>query len=326
MKVNKLLLYWMALGLLGFLHLHLLLGGIVPFYISLLLAIGGVWLLSKKVLVQIAGIDHVWNIILVILQLAVLLLAFVKIPIWISILPLLLFIGLELIRNGLAASVADFTRNMTKHEEQIEQFNETFRVVRSERHDFLKHISAIHFMLEKDQAEEAKNYLDKLVESYEETNLSIRGESGIVAGVLHQTYLRGKKTEVEVVYDLDIPLSSLPLPQQKIVMLIGNLLSNSLDACEQWQKQSGKQASVIVEFYKRSGLFILQIKNNSLSIPASILDELFHSYGKTTKGGTHEGLGTKIIMDIVEEYYGFLDFVHKDEEFEVKIKIPAISR
>jgi two-component system, LytTR family, sensor histidine kinase NatK len=53
---------------------------------------------------------------------------------------------------------------------------------------------------------------------------------------------------------------------------------------------------------------------------------LFQSYGKTTKGRGHEGLGTKIIKDIVTGNNGFLDFVYKDEEFTVKIKFPALSK
>jgi two-component system, LytTR family, sensor histidine kinase NatK len=260
------------------------------------------------------------------LLLPLLLISVWDLSIWLLAFPFLLFIGLEMVRFGWAKRVAELQRLVSRHEEQLEQLNETFRIVRSERHDFLKHISAIHFMLEHNKASDAKFYLDQLVDSYEETNLSIKGESGVVAGALHQAYLRAKKSGIEVIYDLDLPLSTLPLSHQKIVTLIGNLLSNSLDACEEWQVHRKKQATVTVEFYKRSGLFILQCKNNSLQIPAPILDELFHSYGKTTKGGTHEGLGTKIIKDIVEEYHGFLDFVHKDEEFEVKIKVPAISR
>jgi two-component system, LytTR family, sensor histidine kinase NatK len=232
---------------------------------------------------------------------------------------LLFYLG----RLRLKRRIEESNRLISSYEEQLAQINETFRIVRSERHDFLKHISAIHFMLDNNQAKEAKNYLDQLVESYEETNLSIKGESGVVAGVLHQAYLRGKKAGVEVIYDLDIPLSTLPLENQKIVALIGNLLSNSLDACVEWQEKRGIPACVTLEFYKRSGLFILQCKNNSLPIPAPILDELFHSYGKTTKGGTHHGIGTKIIKEIIEEHHGYLDFMHKDEGFAVKVKFPS---
>lgn len=235
----------------------------------------------------------------------------------------LLIVWLDRIR--IRKRLEESNRQITNYEEQLNQMNETFRVVRSERHDFLKHISAMHFMLEHNQTNEAKNYLNQLVDSYEETNLSIKGESGVVAGILHQSYVRGKKNGIDVIYDLDLPLSSLPLTHQKIVELVGNLLSNSLDACEEWQKRREKASSVTLEFYKRSGLFILLCKNNSLPIPAPILDELFHTEGHTTKDSSHQGLGTKIIKDIVDDYHGFLDFVHKNEEFEVKIKIPAFK-
>ncbi|WP_234410400.1 hypothetical protein [Caldalkalibacillus mannanilyticus] len=83
-------------------------------------------------------------------------------------------------------------RNSQHHEEQLAAINETFRMVRSERHDFLKHVSALHFMLEDGRSIEAKKYLDALVDNYEETNFSIKGERGAVAGVLHQTYKRAK--------------------------------------------------------------------------------------------------------------------------------------
>ncbi|MHC0038050.1 sensor histidine kinase [Pseudoneobacillus sp. C159] len=232
-----------------------------------------------------------------------------------------LFFWLERLR--LKKRLVESNKLIVNYEEQLNQMNESFRIVRSERHDFLKHISAIHFMLENNQDRDAKNYLDQLVESYEETNLSIKGESGVVAGVLHQAYLRGKKAGVEVIYDLDLPISSLPLSDQKIVALIGNLLSNSLDACEEWQEQRGKGATVTLECYKRSGLYILRCKNNSLPIPAPILDKLFHTHGQTTKGGTHQGLGTKIIQDLIQQHHGHLDFIHKNEEFDIKIKFPA---
>jgi two-component system, LytTR family, sensor histidine kinase NatK len=323
--VDKLKIYWLAFGFLGFFHLHVWLGHIIPYYLTILIVSGMVFYLYRKVFVQMASLGTEWNIFLLGLQLLIMFISIVDLPKWVSFLPIFLFIGLETVRNGWANRVTELTKNSSKHDAQLEQLNETFRVVRSERHDFLKHISAIHFMLENNKPNDAKHYLDELVESYEETNLSIKGESGVVASVLHQAYLRAKKSGIEVIYDLDLPLSTLPLSDQKIVTLIGNLLSNSLDACEEWQIKSGKPSTVILEFYKRSGLYILQCKNNSLRIPAKIVDELFRSYGMTTKGGAHEGLGTKIIKDIVEEHQGFLDFVHKDEEFEVKIKVPAIK-
>ncbi|MGD6776923.1 sensor histidine kinase [Sutcliffiella horikoshii] len=248
----------------------------------------------------------------------------VNLPAWLAVGPLIAFIACEYVRLSIGQYFIRLHRDLAQHEEQRAHINETFRIVRSERHDFLKHVSAVHFMLENGKAQEAKLYLDDLVEDYEETNYSIRGERGVVAGVLHQMYRRGKASGVSVVYDLDLPLSTLPIGDQKIVALLGNMLSNSLDACEEWQRERGQQAMLTLQFYKRSGLYMLTCKNNTLPVPVDVLDSLFASYGHTTKGGDHEGLGTKIIKDIVEEHQGFLDFVCKNEEFTVKIKVPAI--
>lgn len=216
-------------------------------------------------------------------------------------------------------------RDVKRYEEERQQLNETFRLVRSERHDFLKHVAALHYLLENREYEDAYRYLKQPVGSYEETNLSIKGERGVVAGILYQIYRRAKALGIDVVYDLNIPLSTLPMSEKEIVIFIGNLLENAIDACEEWQKRTKKQANLILQFYKRSGLFLLTVSNHTCPIPNEILDELFVSAGKTTKGKGHEGLGTKIISDMVKKYDGYLDFEYYKEQFKVKIKIPAIA-
>ncbi|KPB06220.1 histidine kinase [Bacillus sp. CHD6a] len=279
----------------------------------------------RKIVVEMERLGWKANSGLWIVQVLVVTIALgVSLPPRLAVAPMIVFVVCEYVRITTGQHFIRLQRELAQHEEQRAHINETFRIVRSERHDFLKHVSAVHFMLENDKAPEAKLYLDDLVENYEETNYSIRGERGVVAGVLHQMYRRGKAAGVSVVYDLDLPLSTLPIGDQQIVGLLGNLLDNSLDACEEWQRERGGQAILTLQFYKRSGLYILICRNHTLPVPVNVLDSLFDTYGHTTKGGGHEGLGTKIMKDIVEEHQGFLDFVCKDEEFTVKIKIPAI--
>lgn len=319
-------LYWRALGVLIFLHMHALAGEWIPFYVSLLAAGALAFYFHSKMVVEIDRLGWKINSMLAVAQVLIVALALgVSLPSWLIVIPIAIFAAVEYVRLALGRKLTRLRRDLTQQEEQQEHINETFRIVRGERHDFLKHVSAVHFMLEDGKPEEAKLYLDDLVESYEETNYSIKGERGMVAAVLHQMYRRGKTSGVSVIYDLDVPLSTLPIGDQKMVGLLGNLLSNGLDACEEWQRVRGGQAMLTLQFYKRSGLYMLICKNNTLPIAVNVLDSLFHSYGLTTKGGVHEGLGTKMIKDIVEEHHGFLDFVHKDEEFTVKIKVPAIK-
>ncbi|MGD6830786.1 sensor histidine kinase [Sutcliffiella halmapala] len=321
------LLYWVLLAAFGSIHLEFLLHNPtwnMPIYLVSLPVIGVVYYIYKRRLLEISSIGTRWNLILLAMQLLLVSLYFTVELSWATFAPFLIFVGLEAIRMNGARKISDLTRSLLEYEEQRKHLNETFRVVRGERHEFLKHVSAVHFMLENGKDKEAKHYLDNLVDGYEETNLSIKGERGVVAGVLHQMYRRAQHSGISIVYDLDLPLSTLPVSDSNMVTLIGNLLSNSIDACEEWQKHHKKQAVLTLQFYKRSGLYLLVCKNNSLPIPTPVLDELYHSYGHTTKGEGHEGLGTKMVKDIVEVQQGFLDFVYRDEEFTVKIKIPAI--
>nr|WP_269448578.1 GHKL domain-containing protein [Metabacillus kandeliae] len=240
--------------------------------------------------------------------------------------PAVLFLGIEYIRLSLSNRLRDLELQAKLFDEERARVNETFRIVRSERHDFLKHISVLHFMLENGENQEAKRYLDQMVDGYKETNLSIKGEKGTVAGVLHQMYQRAQKAGIDLVYDLDVPISSLPISDQQLVALLGNLLSNSLDASEEWQQKRNAKAQISLQFHKRSGLFLLICKNTCLPVPSDLLDSLYVSYGRTTKGGSHDGLGTKIISDTVKKHQGYLDFVYKEEEFTVKIKVPSIQQ
>lgn len=325
--MNEKIIYWLIIGSLGIIHIHMLLSFLpisIPVYITAIIGIALFFFLSRNVLVRVHSIGRNWNIVFYILQVFLLLFYIVESD-WISnILPVILYIGLEVIRHGLGTKLEITNQMLQSLQEEQQHMNETFRIVRSERHDFLKHISTIHFMLEQNNASEAKKYLDDLVDQYEETNLSIKGERGTVAGILHHMYRDAKKAGIDIVYDNDVPISTLPIADQDLVALLGNLLSNSIDACNEWQKVRTEKPHISLQFYKRSGLYLLTCKNTSLPIPSNILDELFHTFGKTTKGEGHEGLGTKIISDIVKSYQGYLDFIYKKEEFTVKIKIPAI--
>jgi two-component system, LytTR family, sensor histidine kinase NatK len=319
--------YWIYIGIFSSLHVQALFRGFsldVHTAVTVLGLTPILIILYKRVELSLSVLGLRWNFALVILQ-CVLLPVYIETepaPIHGALFPI--FIGLEVVRISWSGKISELTRVLHQFEEERKRSNDTFRIVRSERHDFLKHISALHFMLEKSEAQEAKAYLDDLVDGYEETNLSIKGERGSVAGILHDMYRRGKKSGIDMIYDLDKPLSTLPLSDKDIVTLLGNLLSNSLDAAEDYQSQKGKQAEVTLQFYKRGGLYLLICQNHSLPVPVPILDKLYTSYGLTTKDGDHEGIGTKLIDDIVRKHKGFLDFVHKEERFIVKIKFPAI--
>lgn len=324
MDILEKLFYWSIVGVLGFLNLLQLVPTSIPIYVTGIFVLLILFFLFNKIILQLTALGLKVHISLFTLQFLVTFISLINKSPWIALSTFLLYLSIEGLQIVGSQKIYHLNQSFKQMEEERNQFNEMFRIVRSERHDFLKHISVLHYMLENERTHEAHQYLNELVDDYKETNLSIKGERGVVAGILHHMYNRATSLNMDIVYDFDIPLSSLPLTNKEIVTLIGNILSNSIDACEEWQKVNSEKASISFQFNKRGGLYILVCKNSTVTIPTEIIDHLFHSFGKTTKSGDHEGLGTKLIFDIVKKYHGFLDYTHKDESFQLKIKIPAI--
>ena len=320
--------YWGSVAVLLWVHFYqisFLLPFNLPFYITMAFAIGIVLLASRSRLLHLDALDAKEHLLLYVLQILNLSMYYFLESGWGILVPLVPFLLLEIHRQRACRELFLWKKLVQTQSEEMKHLNETFLVTRKERHDFLKHISAMHYMLEKEQFAEATTYLDELVEGYKETNLSIQVERGTVAGILHHNYRRGKENGLEVVYDLETSISSLPLSDKDVTALIGNILENAMDAGIEFQTVKGKQAQVVLQAYKRSGLFILNCKNDSLPLPDEILDNLFQKKVPTTKSGDHEGLGTQIIAEIVGKYNGYLDYPYQDETFTLHITTPAIG-
>ncbi|MGN7429476.1 sensor histidine kinase [Cytobacillus praedii] len=206
---------------------------------------------------------------------------------------------------------------------QLKQFNETFQMVRKERHDYLKHVAAIQYLLENEQFEEAKSYMVNLIDNYEETNLLIKGEQGAISSVLHANYKQARTENIAINYQLDVPVSQLPIESAQLVVLVGNILENAVDACSEWQRESGEQGFIELSLQKRSGLYLLSCQNSTLPLEKDIADQLFLKSGISTKAH-HTGLGTTIIQEIVYKHHGFLDFTAEKNTFSITCKIPSV--
>jgi two-component system, LytTR family, sensor histidine kinase NatK len=211
----------------------------------------------------------------------------------------------------------------TSIDSQQLQFNETFQLIRKERHDYLKHIAAIQYLLEKNEYDQTKSYINSIVNQFEETNLSIKGEHGAIASVLHTNFKRAREKNIAINYQLEVPISSMPISSAQLVELLGNLLENAIDACEKWQTSMSTQGIVELSLRKRSGLFLLICENSTPPLPIKVADELFMRSGVTTKDG-HDGLGTTIIQTIVQKHHGYLEFITEKNKFKLICKVPDV--
>lgn len=206
-------------------------------------------------------------------------------------------------------------------QEELDKVNMSFREVRSQRHDFLKHVSVVEFLLSKEEQAEAKDYFASLLEEYQRVNGSIQGEEGHMAAILLDKLQVANTHKVELKYELGIPLSGLPMDAVDQIKLIANLLDNAIDAALDCQVDIPR---VTVTTHTYGGIYIFEVSNHAHFNDPKVLDHLFDKYEITSKSGNHEGLGTFVIANVVKKYNGKLTFRYKDSILSIRIKFPII--
>ncbi|WP_062106964.1 sensor histidine kinase [Bacillus niameyensis] len=191
--------------------------------------------------------------------------------------------------------------------------------LRKQRHDLQKHMAAL--LHADNSSDQTAQYRNEIQSRFTQIDQVARSESNVVAGALYAHYVEALKRGVKLDYHLQQTLSSTPLSDYELIAFIGNILENAIDAAAAFG-----QGTVSLISRKQSGIWIISCQNDTLPLGNDIIDRLYTSKSKSTKGDHHEGLGTQEIRRIVKHYKGTLDFSVIDQQFTLKIKIPDVRQ
>lgn len=229
------------------------------------------------------------------------------------------FIGIMLIHRAFAKEAS---QSYAELERSYEQQTQLLDELRQQRHDLHKHLAALEY----GSGESDNAYRKALLKRHSKIDQVLKNENHIVAGALYASLQEAERHQVDLTLSMQHPLSGLPLTRLDLVSLIGNMLTNAIEAAAEYRQKTGNDANVQLSCRKQSGIWILVCQNDSVPLADDILDRLYTSRAKSTKGGNHEGLGTWQIKQIVKSHDGTLDFSLIDNQYTLKIKIPAIQK
>ncbi|MHB8986863.1 MAG: ATP-binding protein [Eubacteriales bacterium] len=201
----------------------------------------------------------------------------------------------------------------------VKVFIEALRV---QNHEHMNKLHTIAGLVQLEKYQQAVDYIFDLTEEQQEmTRLVTRNISdNRVAGLLLGKYNRAKELRVDLVISQDSRLKSLPanLDGSALVVIIGNLIENALDAVRQ---ETGGTRKVFFSLLDRAGILTISVRDTGPGIPGDIRDSIFKQ-GFTTKGSTSRGLGLYLVKRYVEMAGGTIDFSSKEgggTEFAVSI-------
>lgn len=171
-------------------------------------------------------------------------------------------------------------------------------------------------LLQKKRYNEVEKYIGNINEGLNIELDSIQTNHVIVDAILNTKYREMIEKNIIFVFRIN-DLSNLSMSDEHIVVILSNLLNNSIEACE---KCKGRRV-IKLKFVIEDDGVVLSVKN-SYENPLILQDGEY----QTTKSEYDEhGIGIHNIIHVIERYGGSYVIRTDDEEFFFSIFIPQIA-
>ena len=197
--------------------------------------------------------------------------------------------------------------NKKNYENIITHMNE----IRKIKHDMNHMLLSLLDDCEKKDYESLHNHINNQLHRINETQTINTGNASLNL-ILSSQLSKIKDKNIEFIasqFDDDIPLDKVDF-----YVLLGNLLDNAIENCT-----SKSIKKIILDIYKESNDFIIDIKNTSINNP--LVDN--PNFNTTKEDGGH-GFGMRSIKNIVNKYHGEITYDYSYRYFSIQIKIRSL--
>ena len=164
----------------------------------------------------------------------------------------------------------------------------------------------------------ASDYLESYLGSQESCDTYTYCSNAPVNALLNYYLQTAREHSVNVTANVCLP-AALPMPDMDFCTILGNLLSNALEAC---LRQEGGIPAISVTINSVGQSMITLSIRNSYSHEIKEQDGQFIS---SKRDGI--GIGTSSVRYLTERYHGFLNFSHGNGIFEASVFLnPSMDR
>ena len=186
-------------------------------------------------------------------------------------------------------------------DETVAQMTDLNHALRAQRHDFLNHLQVVYSLMEMEEFDEARAYIDQVYGSILKTacapvNALLRAKT---------TEAEGRNIRLEVT--VKAAWKDLPFPAWEMCRVLSNLIDNAMDALMGW-----KNAASHVTLWEDVNRFAFSVENNGPQIPADMAEKIFEA-GFSGKG-EGRGMGLCICRKTLRQQNGDLSVLSSAEK------------
>lgn len=187
-------------------------------------------------------------------------------------------------------------------EEALGRLEEMNVTLRKQRHDFMNHLQVVFGLIELDQKDEARDYVERIYGDIRRVGRSMKTALPAVNALLAAKMADCEQKKVAAQFEITSDWEGMPAPAWELCRVLGNLIDNALDALEETEKPQLR-----VEMGETVRAYTFSVEDNGAGMPESVLERVFQA-GFTTKRTGH-GMGLAIVQEILEQYGGRIEVV-----------------
>ncbi len=197
---------------------------------------------------------------------------------------------------------------------KIEHKDNIIAKLRSQKHDYLKHLQVVYSLLNTGLSDDAKNYITNISNSFR-SKTSRYGKVSYLDAIASLKYEECLMKNITFdVYIQDF-IDNLVIEPSDMSSVLLNIIDNAMDSLSNVCKEN-KYIKLFV--YEDEFQYVISIKNNGPKIYNT--DDIFLE-GFSTKDGQDKGYGLYLVKNILDKY-GYHIFASSDEfitEFTILI-------
>lgn len=225
---------------------------------------------------------------------------------------------------GAVGTLQDKTQ-VVRMAEELTGIRQLVATLRASSHEFSNKLHVILGLLELKEVEKAKEYILGTRERHLDLNRRLLDAfrdpaiAGLMLGKFSAAEEQGVRLDItpgsRVTEDPD------PARTQELITILGNLVDNALEAA---RKGAGRDGKVTVDILSKSGMIILEVRNNGEQIPPDQRDAIF-APGVSSRG-KGRGTGLALVRQAVRTLGGGIDVSSRFGETVFTIAVPAADK
>ncbi len=190
--------------------------------------------------------------------------------------------------------------------DMVGQMDELNRALRAQRHDFLNHLQVVYSLIEMEEYQEARDYIEKVYGDMQSVSRAMRTDSPAINALLRVKLADCENAGILTELDSAGTWKDLPMPVWEFCRVLSNLIDNAIDALEHTAN-----SSLRIMLREDVHGYAFSVANNGPAIPEGNLRRIFEA--GVSSHGEGRGMGLYIVRKTLERYGGEIH-VTSDQE------------